>query len=392
LCKETALLFPALVLLHGLLLGTNARRVAAALKQAAPYFVIAAIYIAIRIQVMGAFSHTLTQLSPATLLLTLPSVALFYVRMLFFPTRLSPFYDTPYVTKASFNSFVLPLLALIAIAALLAWWIRGLRRLNGDRESRARQAVFFLIWAILFLIPAFNLSALDPGEIAHDRYLYLPSIGFCALAGIALKQLAEKLHLAPPIRTFAVAGLGIILCTATIAQSVFWKDDLNLYKRGASIAPNNINAQNNLGNVYLETGDFEHGIAAHQKILRLNPRFVDSYFNLGLAYYNLGDMTQAQSYLQQAIALRPSAQTYFYLGLAQFKKGERTQAEQCLQIAAQLEPGRPDFHAALGVLYETEGKLPLALQELEKALSLNPQNTSVRNEVAKIQRQMGQAP
>jgi protein O-mannosyl-transferase len=275
---------------------------------------------------------------------------------------------------------------------LLAWWIRGLRKLNDDHESRARQAVFFVMWVILFLIPAFNLSALDAGEIAHDRYLYLPSIGFCALAGIALKQLAEKLHLAPPIRTFAVAGLGIILCAATIAQSVFWKDDLNLYKRGASVAPNNINAQNNLGNIYLETGDFEHGIAAHQKILRLNPRFVDSYFNLGLAYYNLGDMTQAQSYLQQAIALRPSAQTYFYLGLAQFKKGERTQAEQSLRIAAQLEPGRPDFHAALGVLYETESRLPLALQELEKALSLNPQNTSVRNEVAKIQRQLGQAP
>jgi Tfp pilus assembly protein PilF len=103
----------------------------------------------------------------------------------------------------------------------------------------------------------------------------------------------------------------------------------------------------------------------------------------------LGDQAQAQSYLRQAISMRPTPESYFYLGLAQFKTGDVASAENSLRTAAQAGRQQPDFHAALGVLYETEGKLSLALQELELALSLNPQNPSIQNEVAKIKRQLG---
>lgn len=396
LCKETALLFPLLILVHSLLLGKD-RGLLPALKRAAPFFAVTAAYLFMRIHALGAFGHTLTPLSPGVLLLTLPSVIIFYLRLLLFPSGLSPFYDTPYVRTPSFSGFALPALALIALSGLFAVWLRGLREPDGEGQDgegkdRPRQALFFAAWTVLFLVPALNLTALDSGEIAHDRYLYLPSIGFCALAAIALKQVAQKLNLSGFIRKFAIAGIVVTLCTATIAQSVFWKDDLSLYKRGASVAQDNINAQNNLANIYLETGDFTQGIAAHERILKRNPRFVDSYFNLGLAYYNLGDFAQAQSYLQQAILLRPTAQAYYYLGLSQFKKGDLAAAEQSLRAATQLDKKEPNSHAVLGVLYENEGRLQAALQELEESLSLNPQNTNVRNEIAKIKLRMGQAP
>ena len=389
LCKETALLFPLLILAYELLQRKHPA-VAPALKRSIPYLLVAAVYLAVRIHVLGAFSHTLTPLSPKVMLLTLPSLAVFYLRILFFPAGLSPFYDTPYVKMASFSGFILPALALLATVVLLVWWIRRLPTSDVEGGQRERQAVFFVFWTVLFLVPSFNLSALDPGEIAHDRYLYLPSIGVSCLIAIALKQLADKFNLSAPIRTFAITGLGILLCAAAFAQTFFWKDDLALYKRGAEIAPNNINAQNNLGTLYLEKGDFLQGIAVHQRILTLNPRFVDSYFNLGLAYYTLGDFAQAQSYFQRAISLSPAARSYYYLGLAQFKKGDLAAAEQSLQAAVQLDRSQPDFHAVLGVLYETENKLPLALQEMEQALSLNPHNQNVRNEAAKIKRQLGQ--
>src|SRR6266481_993359 len=392
LSKETALVFPLLIVVHTLLLGDQPNRFGAVLKRAGPYFLVAAAYIAVRIHILGTFSHTLTPLPWKTQLLTLPSLAVFYARLLCWPAGLSPFYDTPYIKTASFSGFLIPLLVLLAMSALLVWWTRGLRSATDKEEHHSQQAIFFVAWMVLFLVPALNLSAFEPGEIAHDRYLYLPSIGFCALVAIALKQLAEKLHLRQPIRLFATAALATIFCVATIAQTLFWKDDLSLYKRGANIAPNNINAESNLANIYLESGNMAQGIALHQQILKLKPQFVDSYFNLGLAYYNLGDFTQAQSYLQQAIALRPVGGSYFYLGLAQFRKGDLTSAEQSLQRATQLGRPQPDFYAALGVLYETEGRLSLALPELEKALALNPGNSNVRNEVAKVRRQLGQTP
>lgn len=390
LCKETALLFPLLILAYELLPGKDSHSFALALKRCAPYVIVAVAYLALRIHVLGAFSHTLTLLPPKVLFLTLPSVAAFYLRLLFLPAGLSPFYDTPYITSASFTSFIAPVLILLAFIALLVWWIRRMDNTSTEADHYGRQAAFFALWTVLFLVPAFNLSALDSGEIAHDRYLYLPSIGFCALAAIALKQLAARFRLSLSARRLAVVTAGFILCTATFAQSLFWKNDLSLYQRGAALAPMNINAQNNLANAYLESGNFELGIATHQKILKLNPRFVDSYFNLGLAYYNLGNFAQAQSYFQQAIALRPAATSYFYLGVAQFKLGDLATAERSLQAALQLDQRQPDFYAVLGVLYETENKFPLALQAMENALSLNPQNQNVRNQVIQIKHQLGQ--
>lgn len=388
LCKETSLLFPLIILAYAFLLGDETeRKLRAAVLRALPYFVVTGIYLAVRIQVLGAFSHTLTLLPAKVLLLTLPSVMAFYLRLLVVPAGLSPFYDTPYIKTASFTGFFLPLLELSAIGGMLVFWV--LRQRKSGQVKASRQTSFFVWWMVILLVPALNLAALDMGEIAHDRYLYLPSIGFCALVAIGMKQAAEHLQMSATFRRVAVAAVAVILCATTIAQSAFWKDDLHLYKRGASIAQSNLNAQNNLANIYFENGDFEHGIATHQRILKVNPAFVDSYFNLGVAYYKLGDHAQAQSYLRQAISMRPTPESYFYLGLAQFKTGDVASAENSLRTAAQAGRQQPDFHAALGVLYETEGKLPLALQELELALSLNPQNPSIQNEVAKIKRQLG---
>jgi len=389
LCKETALVFPFVVLSYMLLLGDEKqRKIRSAIIEIGPYFLIAGIYTAVRIHVLGGFSHTLTPLPFKVVLLTLPSVMVFYLRLLLFPLGLSPFYYTPYVKTAPLAGFFTPLLILLIIGGVLAVWVRRLK--NTEDAKAPRQAGFFVAWMILLLVPAFNLTALDMGEIAHDRYLYLPSIGLCALVALLAKEAGERLKVSPAFRNFAVAALAIILCTATVAQSVFWKDDMSLYKRGASMAPNNMGAQNNLANVYLDRGDFEHGIAIQQRILQFDPSFVNSYFNLGVAYYKLGDQSRAKSYLQKAISMRPTPDSYFYLGLAEFKKGELAAAEESLRIATEWSGQRADFHAVLGVLYETEGKLPLALQELETALSLNQGNQNVRNEIEKIKARLGQ--
>ncbi|MGB8131707.1 MAG: tetratricopeptide repeat protein [Candidatus Angelobacter sp.] len=389
LCKETALIFPFLILSYALLLGDeNQRKLQSAVKSAAPYFAVTAIYTAVRIHVLGGFSHTLTPLPLKVVLLTLPSIVIFYLGLLLAPTGLSPFYDTPYIKTASVTGFLAPTLILLMLGGILTVWVLHLRKSGQAKASR--QVVFFLAWTIFLLVPAFNLTALDIGEIAHDRYLYLPSIGVCALIALVMKGAGERLHLSVYFRNLAVAAVAIILCTATIAQSVFWKDDMTLYKRGASMAPANMGAQSNLANTYFEAGDFEHGIAVYKRILMLDPSFVNSYYNLGVAYYKLGDHAQAQSYLQKAISLRPTPGSYFYLGLAQLKKGDLASAQESLRVATQWSPERFDFHAALAVVYEAEGKLPLALQEFEQALSLNLQNQTIRNEIAKIKAQLGQ--
>ena len=71
------------------------------------------------------------------------------------------------------------------VLGLLAWlWAR---RLGKASPVDQRLAAFAWAWILIPFIPLLDLSVLPVGEIAHDRYLYLPSIGFSILLAMALR-------------------------------------------------------------------------------------------------------------------------------------------------------------------------------------------------------------
>jgi protein O-mannosyl-transferase len=388
LTKEVVLLFPLLLLTDSLLLSGERRGLNWKLASVVPYLLLAAGYCAIRVSVLGAFSEPHTQLRWATIFLTLPSVLLFYLALLFFPIGLSPFYETPYRERADLVHFWIP--ALVVTAAMVLSYLSIRRLTNGDqnRNDGSRQCAVFAVWTIVFLVPALDLAALDPGEIAHDRYLYLPSVGFLAIVAFTLQQLAERIALPQRLQSLGFAALILLLGSATATQSYYWKNDLALYRRAVAVAPDNINALNNLADTYLEAGDYGRGIALHKQILERNPNYAESYYNIGLAYYNQRDYPLAENYLKEAVRLRPAADWCFYLGMAQFKSGEMAGAEQSLRQSVSQEPVRGQFHAALGIVLETEGKTEPALEELEQARGLDPGNAAIQNEIVKLQKQL----
>lgn len=387
LAKETALLFPLLVLFDSLLLTRRGRKAVSILASTLPYFLVVVVYCLIRAGVLGGFSRTISPLPPTVFLLTLPSVLLFYLGMLLVPAGLSPFYDSPYVDNPDLLHFWVPLLVLTGVAAL---GYASVRRRPSSNETALdrRRCGFMLLWAGLFLLPALDLPVLDPGEIVHDRYLYLPSIGFLAVVAFALQRLAVRLSASKRAQALLLGGMALVLGAATAAQSLHWRNDLVLYQRGAAVAPDNVNAQNNLANSYLESGDYDRGIALHKKILEAHPRHVDSYFNIGMAYYNQSQFPVAEGYFRQALQLRPEPEWYFQLGLTQFKAGEVASAEGSLKQALRGGADRSGFHVALGAVYETEGKLRLALGEFELARALDPQNQPLQKEIEKIKQQL----
>jgi tetratricopeptide (TPR) repeat protein len=388
LIKEAALLFPILLILDSLLLSQNERPPRTVVASVLPYFLLAAAYCLIRVKVIGSFSPAHIPLPAATLFYTLPSVLFFYLGLLLFPMGLSLFYDTPYVTSPDFLHFWIPCLVLLGAGVITYACIRQLAVNRARGEDYRKQCVFFLLWAALFLIPALDLKVLDPGEIAHDRYLYIPSIGFFAVAAFLVQQLATKMTLPRRMQAVLWAAIIAVLAFATAMQSFYWTSDFVLYRRGVSVAPANLSARNNLANIYLESGDFERGIALHREILQKDPSHAESYYNIGMVYYNQGNFAVAESYFKKALSLRTRSDWYFRLGIAQFKNGEFAAAEGSLTQALHSAPQQPEFHIALGAVYEAEGKLPLALQEFEAAQRLDPANQPVRNEIVKIKQKL----
>src|SRR5581483_1267367 len=239
--KETGLAVPALIFTTEWLLAEDGAprgalgranvgtrdRARAALRAVVPYLAVTLAYIAARSAALSGFAHRDTHTSAATLLLTLPSVVAFYARQLLLPINLGLYYDVEFVLHPTVTNFWVPLLLLIAIAAGLVAW---------SRHSRA--AAFALWWIVLPLGPPLAATIyFVPGVLVHDRYLYLPSIGFCILLAMALHVLPRGVRVAgrAVLPSLAVAVLAILGTATTFAQSVYWASNLLLYNRAVQV-------------------------------------------------------------------------------------------------------------------------------------------------------------
>lgn len=384
LAKETALVFPALIIAYELAFGSSGSQAASffsrtrdAIKSAAPYLILSVIYLTARVMVLKALGHAITPLPILTIVMTWPSVLWTYMKMLIWPVGLSAFYDTPYVTSPGLANFALPLLAILFAAVLLRLWSRAI--------TPVRFACALLVLPIL---PVLNLSAFYTGENAHDRYLYLPSIGFSILVALALKSIPQsrmKLVGQPAFKALAAIVLAAMLGLATSAQNVYWASNLLLYYRGVSVAPNNPIAANNLANEMVEREMYDEAIALYHKALEHDPTYWRASYNLGWVYYKLGRYEEAELNLVRSMELnRLDSDTFTRLALTQMKLGRFDEADSLLRQAIAMSPKAAGYHYALGIILKQKGDTQGAISEFQAELANNPNQEAARAQMAEL--------
>ena len=404
LSKESSLMLPLLIAgtawIYG---GINGRakggegaplewrflpRLWSALGASIPFWAVVLAYLPLRIRVLKGFAHVITPLSLSKEIYTIPSVLLFYLRLLVWPSGLSCYYDTPYVSTPGWHDFVLPVALLAAVAAALSFWYRRMRQ--SEPES-AKAIAFACLWMVLTLLPVLNFRFLPEGEIAHDRYLYLPSVGFVILVAIAVRQAADSARRFCKPAWVLVGAL--VLCGvmgfATVRQCLFWSDDLTLSVRAHEIAPANVTATTSLAAAVAARGMDGKAMALYQQALALRPDFWVANRNLGYLYFNHGDYPQAVHFLARSLASGPEeGDQFLFLGLALLRMGRFIEAEKAVRAALLLRPQGKDYHLALGLVLRGEGKLPEASKEFAAELDVDEQNAQARALLAEVTRQM----
>src|SRR5437763_1466310 len=82
---------------------------------------------------------------------------------------------------------------------------------------------------------------------------------------------------------------------------------------------------------------------------------------------------EAARLLRSYLILQPGTGTvYMLLGVALLRSGEGMLALQALERAVEIEPENPAAHHNLGLAYQEFGRLGLAIAELERSLELRP--------------------
>jgi serine/threonine protein kinase/Tfp pilus assembly protein PilF len=122
--------------------------------------------------------------------------------------------------------------------------------------------------------------------------------------------------------------------------------------------------------------------------IRLDPNSVQAHFQLGLTYVRLKDYSKAIETYQKVAAMDPQfPDIYFNLGFAQAMNKNYTKAEEMYDKVVKLSPKYLDealFN--LGMVQDKLGKKKESIANLERALSVNPKNTLVKEYLNRIKK------
>ena len=384
LMKETAIVFPAIVFAYEWVFGEPASesnrpgRLRAALSMSAAYLIIAALYIPVRLLALDGFGAVITPLPLSTIILTLPSLLWFYLKLMIWPIGLSAFYDTTYTTSAGLSNFILPAMAVASAGFALWLWSR-----------KSRIAAFACAWLVLPIIPVLNLQSLLRDEIAHDRYLFLPSVGLSILIAIAITRfkVGRAVIFGSPVSqvVVAVALCGSLGC-ATAWQHSHWANEYDLYQRGLEVAPNNRIALNNLGSLMLDNGMKDEAISLFKRAVDHHPDFRTGNLNLGKAYCQVGRYEEASQYLNRAIELNPKGvEPYLYLAISEIERSNFTEGRNALEMAEKIRKDTPGIHFWRGMAYKKEKALKEAINEFRAELEINPANIAALRQISEVE-------
>ncbi|HVF57475.1 MAG TPA: tetratricopeptide repeat protein [Pyrinomonadaceae bacterium] len=373
LCKETAFALPLVVFVWELARAGAASKFVSRVKNAVlfliPYAAIAGVYLALRFSVLGKLSWKhpmMAQVPDSSIWMTVPYVLIKYLQHLVAPFYLSLIYGTTYVRSAASAQFVAPVMLLTAIAAVI-WLYR--RRITSDYLTATA-----LILAPL--LPVLNLKVFHQEYLIQDRYLYLPSIGFCYLVALLLVRLARSRR----SLAFAVGALVLLsFGTSTLLQNRVWNNGVALWGRAVAYAPQAWSSHYNLGLAYLNRRNYEAARAEFLTAIRLNANVAGFHNNLALAEDALGDEAAAIGSLQRALALDPGLlEARNNLGAILFRRGQYAAAREQFMLAYERDPGSLSVRFNLARLLAATGEHARAIPLYEAVVSEAPDDAQGR--------------
>lgn len=301
---------------------------------------------------------------------------LFYIKKLIFPYRITPFIVAVSVGYSN---------AIASISALLILFVAGYLSIL----KREFVTFFCIAWILLTLLPSALVSiiSISPNPLA-ERFLYIPSVGFCFIAAYLIVQIGRKSDAERVAWLFAFF-LFLSYTFSAFAGQRIWKDDLTLWKIIAERNPANFIPHLNYGVALRRAGKNEEAIREY--LIALDPKIKSdprgrgrAAIDLGIAYLDNGDFLNAELWFRRSVDFYPKYQGEFYynMGLLHYLKAEYAFGQKGFSdqdyaasvkyltefIARQPRDGKS--HLLLAKVYLRLGMKEEAQQHAEDALRL----------------------
>jgi Flp pilus assembly protein TadD len=259
-----------------------------------------------------------------------------YVRQMFWPVDLIPFYLHPENRLETWRLLV----AVIVVVAVTATAL-----------LRRRQNPYLLVgwfWYLVMLIPVIGI--VQVGLQGHaDRYTYLPQIGLYFALVWLIWDLTKSWQ---QQKILLSAAAMIVLGTLSILswkQTSHWRDTETLWRHTLAVTPDSDVAHAGLGGILFVRGQIEEAIDHYERALRLRDGNTAAHFGLGRALAAKQKTDAAIFHFQKALSIQPD------------------------YVAASND---------LGVLFAGKGEIKEAIDAWRQSLSFDPDNADAANNIA----------
>lgn len=374
---------------------------------AIPYFVIAAVYMLIRMKVVGvgATTENTDVLNNPYMFATKPEkwatkieILDHYLRLLFFPHPLSSDYSYSTIPYIGFGNPKVWLAIGIHVAMIAATIVLFFRR-----NILAFAFAFYLLH--LFLVS--NL-VMDIGATMGERLVYHSSFGFALALAIGIDWLLRKME--DKKKQTVVFTVTAVLCVAcasvVIPRNANWKNDNTLFIHDADVVPNSVLVNGNAGKAYVDLSEqpenkdrekelIQKAIFHLSRAVAVHTQYVNGYLNLGVCYFKLKEYDKAKEYWDKARVIFPNNPylkvNYPLLGKAYMNEGlaiggkDPAKAIVFLEKAVVADPSNPDLWYNLGGASFTVNDFKRAREAWTKTLELKPDYEDAKKGLAAIQ-------
>lgn len=153
--------------------------------------------------------------------------------------------------------------------------------------------------------------------------------------------------------------------------------------------PDQWDSHYNLGNYYLDRGDFKQAVASYETALKMEPRGVLAMVNEAMAYGRMGENQKSIDALQKALAVAPNnAAANFNMGLLKAEENDPKAAEKHLRAALKSDPQMAQAAYNLCIILSKD-RLDEAVNFCKKAAKLRPDEPRYTYTLAFYQTQSG---
>ncbi len=366
LCKESAVILPAIVFAYQFFLGEkSSRRISKALFALLPFFTVILCYVALRKFLGITEIYQWDSPKDATLsFITFLRAVLVDIRILIFPVDLH--FDR---SIALLKSFFDP----EALFTLAVWILSGILLLRLWKKVRP-EIIFFIAWFFIGLLPVSQIFpiSVQAGYLSMaEHFLYGPSIAACALLALLFQWFyrarVERGLFSKNIFRAAAAGLYLFFFCLLVQQNIYAANEMSMFQETLKYRPDNIRINNSLGLSYAQKRLFKEAEWHFRKSLNQNPFDPFARISLGKVLCDQGRFNEGVEEYEKVVdsgkyreLLENNLRLTYVILVEKYKK----------RLAE--DPSNARMHYSLGVIFSKSQRIDEAIEEYHRAVEIDP--------------------